>query len=335
MSNKKIIAVVGSTGNQGGSVAETFLALPEWHVRGLTRDPTKPSASTWKEKGVELVSGDLNSVESLTGAFSGANVIFGTTDFWGHMQDPSVQEEAKTRGITPNEVSYEREVQQAKNIVDAAAANIATLDRFVMSAINDSKYWSKGKITFNLHFESKWRAIEYLQEKYPALWEKTSLLQVGFYASNWKTTGVSLPKKTDKDGEYVLSMPMGGDSKVAIVDVNGDTGNFVKALVALPPKVNLIGAGSKISWKEYAAIWGQVNNVSVSFTSYPASVLEEQMGSAGKELGEMFTYIDEFGYDGGDPSVIYPWEVKEKYGIDVKYTTMEEYIAKQDYSAYL
>ncbi|CAI6337343.1 unnamed protein product [Periconia digitata] len=234
MSGKNIIAVVGSTGNQGGSVAETFLALPEWHVRGLTRDPKKPSSAVWKDKGVELVAGDLNSVSSLTKAFSGANVVFGTTDFWGLMQDGSVHQEAKTRGITPNEVAYEREVQHAKNIVDAAVANIDTLDRFVLSTLNDSKYWSKGLITFNLHFDAKWVAVEYLKEKYPELWEKTSLLQLGFYASNWKTNGTSLPTKTDTKGEYVLSMPMGGDSKVAISDVNADTGSFIPYFLSGP-----------------------------------------------------------------------------------------------------
>lgn len=246
MSNKRTIAIVGSTGNQvrtlvsnsytshrliesvqGGSVATIFSNLPGWHVQGLTRDPSKPSALVWKEKGVELISADLNSIESLTKAFSNADVVFGTTDFWGHMRDPDVHAEANARGITPNEVSYEREAQQAKNIVDAAAANIGTLDRLVLSTLNDSKYWSKGKVTFNLHFDSKWLAVEYLKEKYPALWEKTSLLQVGFYAMNWKTTGMTLPTKTDKEGEYVLRMPISGDSKVPLVDTVADTGASV------------------------------------------------------------------------------------------------------------
>lgn len=93
----------------------------------------------------------------------------------------------------------------------------------------------------------------------------------------------------------------------------------------------MMGAGSNITWKEYGAIWGRINNKSISFESYPVSVLEEEKGSLGKELGAMFTYMDDPGYDGGDPDVIYPWDVKSKYGVEVQYTTMEEYVAKQDY----
>ena len=53
----------------------------------------------------------------------------------------------------------------------------------------------------------------------------------------------------------------------------------------------MMGAGSNITWKEYGAIWGRVNNKSALFESYPVSVLEEQKGSLGRELGAMFTYI--------------------------------------------
>ena len=101
---------------QGGSVATIFSNLSDWHVRGLIRDQSKPSSLVWKGKGVELISADLNSIESLTKAFSNAGVVFGTTDFWGHMRDPNVHAEANARGIMSNEVSYEREAQQAKNM---------------------------------------------------------------------------------------------------------------------------------------------------------------------------------------------------------------------------
>jgi uncharacterized protein YbjT (DUF2867 family) len=60
MSAKKIITVFGATGNQGGSVVETFLNDPklkdEWAIRGITRDVTKDSSRRLAEKGVEVVS---------------------------------------------------------------------------------------------------------------------------------------------------------------------------------------------------------------------------------------------------------------------------------------
>jgi uncharacterized protein YbjT (DUF2867 family) len=60
MSGKKLITVFGATGNQGGSVVDTFLNDPKlkghWAVRGITRDATKDSAKKLQSRGVEVVS---------------------------------------------------------------------------------------------------------------------------------------------------------------------------------------------------------------------------------------------------------------------------------------
>lgn len=57
---KKIITVFGATGNQGGSVARTFLQDPklknDWTVRAVTRDTTKPAAQKLAAQGAEVVS---------------------------------------------------------------------------------------------------------------------------------------------------------------------------------------------------------------------------------------------------------------------------------------
>lgn len=56
---KKIIAVIGATGAQGGSVANIFLddeALKsEWTVRAVTRDPSSEKAKALASKGAEVV----------------------------------------------------------------------------------------------------------------------------------------------------------------------------------------------------------------------------------------------------------------------------------------
>src|SRR5207248_8273098 len=81
-SEKKTIVVIGATGNQGSSVARTFLSLPHWHVRCLTRNPSSAAAQTLSGLGAELVQGDLSDPASLTRAFASANTIFANTDFW-------------------------------------------------------------------------------------------------------------------------------------------------------------------------------------------------------------------------------------------------------------
>ena len=62
---QKTLVVVGVTGNQGGSVAERFLQDPQYHVRGLTRDPTSDRAQQLAGQGIEMVQATLDDVESL------------------------------------------------------------------------------------------------------------------------------------------------------------------------------------------------------------------------------------------------------------------------------
>lgn len=83
-----------------------------------------------------------------------------------------------------------------------------------------------------------------------------------------------------------------------------DTGNFVHALVtSLPPGQNMLAYGSKISWAEFADIWGRVMGKQCRHEYMDATELENLVGEEmGKELGDMYRYADEFGYDGGDPS---------------------------------
>lgn len=206
---------------QGSSVARVFLNEPGWHVRGITRDPSKPSATKWADQGVELVAADLNDLESLKKAFHGAHVIFGTTDFWQHLQDPAVYKLAEEQHRFPNEIAYDREVAQAKAIIDAAAT-VDTLERFVFSTLSEARKHSNGAVKFNLHFDAKAEAGNYMRATYPELWAKTSQLHLGFYASNMKA-GLGVPSKQD-DGTFKVNLPVDGDRKLPIVDASVDTG---------------------------------------------------------------------------------------------------------------
>lgn len=69
MPDQRIIAVIGATGQQGGSVVREFLSKPEWKVRGITRNPESGSAKGLVAQGVEVVSANLDDEESLVKAF--------------------------------------------------------------------------------------------------------------------------------------------------------------------------------------------------------------------------------------------------------------------------
>ncbi|GAB1208948.1 hypothetical protein APSETT445_007713 [Aspergillus pseudonomiae] len=99
----KLITVFGATGNQGGSVINHILAdsrlSKEFKIRGITRDTSKPAAQELQKRGVEVVTADLNSVESLRTALDGSHTIFLVTNYWEY-------------------VDKDTEVTQGKNVAD-------------------------------------------------------------------------------------------------------------------------------------------------------------------------------------------------------------------------
>ncbi|KAG4414577.1 hypothetical protein IFR04_012275 [Cadophora malorum] len=327
---QKIITVVGVTGKQGSSVAEVFLKEPGCHVRGITRDPSKPSAQAWATKGVELIAGDLNDVSSLTKAFVGSAVIFGVTDFWGNLSDPAVQAAAQKSGRPINVEGYDVEVQQGRNIVDAANATVDTLERFVLSTLSPTKKLSGGKYTHNYHFDAKWEAVEYLRGKYPELEKKTSFLQVGLYMTNWNANALSMPMK-QSDGSYVWTLPIDGDAPVPMVEARHDPGTCTKALVQVPAGKNLLCFGSMMSYNEWTALWAKILGVKATFVRLDRKIVEQAIPVIGEEYCDMIEYTGEFGYDGGDKTIVHPKDL----GVDVPVMSAEEFIKNEDWSAVL
>ena len=105
MSNKKIIAVVGATGAQGGGLVRAILndANSGFVARALTRKVDSDKAKELAKLGAEVVAADLDDVESLKRAFAGAYGAFLLTNFWEHF-------------------SPDKELAQAKNMAQAAKA---------------------------------------------------------------------------------------------------------------------------------------------------------------------------------------------------------------------
>src|SRR5687768_13940389 len=86
MADKKIIAVLGATGSQGGGLARAILADKSglFAVRALTRDPATEKAQELAKLGAEVVKADAGSMASLRKAFDGAYGAFCVTFFWEH-----------------------------------------------------------------------------------------------------------------------------------------------------------------------------------------------------------------------------------------------------------
>ena len=69
--DRKLIAVIGATGQQGGAVVRALQAGGQFKVRALTRNPGKHH-----ELAEEVVEADLDRPETLKAAFEGAHGVF-------------------------------------------------------------------------------------------------------------------------------------------------------------------------------------------------------------------------------------------------------------------
>ncbi len=90
--DRKLIAVIGATGQQGGAVVRALQASGQFKVRALTRNPGKH-----RELAEEVVEADLDRPETLKAAFEGAHGVFLVTNFWEEGTDELKQATAAVR----------------------------------------------------------------------------------------------------------------------------------------------------------------------------------------------------------------------------------------------
>src|ERR1051325_844899 len=98
MADKKIIAVVGATGAQGGSIARAILKdkNSEFSVRAITRDPGSDKAKELARMGAEVIKADIDDKQSMIKALTGAYGAFFVTFFWAHFSPERESAEAKS-----------------------------------------------------------------------------------------------------------------------------------------------------------------------------------------------------------------------------------------------
>lgn len=137
--------------------------------------------------------GDVEDVSTLKSAFAGADIVFGNTAFSSAYAMPTEADIAKLKPKqTLREWCFESEVQQGKNIADALAT-IDGLELFVWSTLSHARKWSKGKYAGVCHFDSKAVVVDYINDVYPALAKKMSLLQMGLFVTNWRWGQAAVP----------------------------------------------------------------------------------------------------------------------------------------------
>ena len=324
----KIMAVIGATGNQGSSVAKTFVSLPGWHVRGITRSTSSAKAKEIEQLGVEIVQADLDDQSSLLKAFDGAHAVFCNTDFWGPYGA------GMKAGIDPKTVcktSYDTEVRHGLNAF-AAAAQVASIERFVYSALGPMARASNGKFVHSHHWESKAAIVDHIFGKHsdPTLTRmagKTSLIYIGAFFSN----PLLLPRLDPKTGQYICIIPGPSTTKMPIIDPASSTGPFVHKLV----EVESVGT-RLLAYDEYPTlkeIFDQWTDRTGTAYVYNQTTLEEihQITGVPYEILDGVGFLCENEYCKGVDGVIEPHQLKEK----VVGKSYSEYLKEQEEASLL
>ena len=279
MANKKIIAVTGATGAQGGGLIRAILEDPskEFAVRAITRKPDSDKARALAKQGVEVVAGDLDDLNSLRRAFEGAHGAFLVTNFWEHL-------------------STEKEIDQARNL--AQAAKDAGVRHAIWSTLEDSRTFVSLDDPRMPTLHGKWK-VPHLDGKgqsdkfFKDLGVPTTFLRTSFYWDNLIYFGMG-PKK-GPDGRLALTLPM-GDRKlpgIAAEDIGRCAlGVFKRGGEFIGKYVGIAGehpTGAQMAASLSRALGREVVYNSVSFDAY------RSFGFPGAEdLGNMFQIKHDF-----------------------------------------
>ena len=282
MDEKKIIAVVGATGAQGGGMCRAVLkdVGGGYRVRALTRNAGSDKAIELKKLGAEVVEVDIDDVESLRRAFHGAHGVFCVTFFWEHF-------------------SPEKELAEAKNMADAAKH--AGVRHVIWSTLEDTRKWvplddprmptlmGKYKVP---HFDAKGEANRLFSER----GLPTTFLLTSFYWENLIHFGMG-PKRGE-DGILYFTLPM-GDKKLPGI-ASGDIGKCAYAIFRKGGEFTgrTVGiAGGHLTGVQMAAALAKALGEEVRYDGVSPEVYRGFGFPGAEDLGNMFQFNRDFESD--------------------------------------
>jgi uncharacterized protein YbjT (DUF2867 family) len=265
--NKRLIAVVGATGQQGGAVVHALQASGQYKVRALTRNPTKhPQLAD------EVVLADLNRPETLKAAFAGAYGVFLVTNPW----EPGTDERKQALAA----------VQAAKD---------AGVQHFIWSTLPNVQTISGGKHDVP-HFTDKAKSDRIVREAGFA--HHTFVIAPFFYQN---LLGVMAAQK-QADGTLGWALPLDPERRVIHMGDITELGPIVVGAFAQPELAghgeHLPLVGDFLSFNEIIATLNQQGH-KFSFKQVPQEVFAGWFPGA-KEIAAMLAYFESHTYLGSD-----------------------------------
>jgi uncharacterized protein YbjT (DUF2867 family) len=276
---KKILAVAGATGAQGGGLARAVFAdeSSSFGVRALTRKPDSDKARELARMGAEVVAADMDDADSLSRAFAGAHAAFCVTPFWEHF-------------------SADRELTQARNL--ATAVEKAGVQHTIWSTLEDTRkkvplsddrmptLHGKYKVP---HFDAKGEADGFFRETGLPV----TFLLASFYWDNFIHFGMG-PKR-GADGKLAIVLPM-GDRKlpgIAAEDIGKCAYGVFRRGAELAGKTVGI-AGEHLTGSEMAEGLSRTLEQTVVYNAVPPAVYRSFDFPGADDLGNMFQYNHDF-----------------------------------------
>ncbi|KAF7341314.1 NmrA domain-containing protein [Mycena venus] len=282
-----LVAIVGATGTQGGSVIKALLESDKpYRIRGFTRDVSKAAAEALKKQGVEMVAVNLvvENNEGVAKAFAGADYVFLVTNFWEHMDTT-------------------RESSEGKMLIDAAKA--AGVKGIIWSGLQSPKNISEGKITRVVHFDGKASVSEYGRVSgVPFV-----VVQAGIYASSLLEPAIARSMlEKQPDGTYVLPWAVRPSTIVPLIDMANDYGLYVRAVLerpVFPDGLDVYTSSENVTAEEMARQLSEGTGKKVTFKQITPEEFIKPLETLGfppvatDSLQGFWEYFDEFGYYGG------------------------------------
>ena len=279
MSEKKVIAVTGATGSQGGGLVRAILNDPAggFAARVLTRHIDSERSREFAKRGAEVVVADVDNPDSLKRAFDGAYGAYCVTFFWEHF-------------------SAEREMANAKAMAEAAKA--AGLRHVIWSTLEDTRKWvplednrmptlhGSYKVP---HFDGKGASDHFFTDAGLPV----TLLLTSFYWDNFIHFGMG-PKR-GPDGTLAITFPM-DDKKLPGIAAE-DIGKCAYAIFQngeryIRQRVGI--AGEHLTGAQMAAIFSGVLGEPVRYNSVPPEVYRSFGFPGADDLGNMFQFKRDF-----------------------------------------
>jgi uncharacterized protein YbjT (DUF2867 family) len=280
MADKKIIAVLGATGAQGGGLVRAIQADTEgpFRARAVTRDASSPAAQALAALGAEVVEANVDDSDSIVRAFTGADGAFCVTFYWAHM-DP------------------EREIAEAHTLADAAKQ--ANVGHVIWSTLEDTRKWvpldSDQMPTIHEHykvphFDTKGESNRFFQGA------PTTFLLTSFYWDN--LIGFGMNPKPDGQGGYLFTLPT-GDAKMPGIGAE-DIGKcaygvFKQGESAIGKTIGV--SGEHLSGAEMAAVLSEVLGINCRHNSVSPAEFRAFGFPGADDLGNMFQFKRDFESD--------------------------------------